>query len=502
MTFRNKLLTLSLASLLVLLLACLLVQRSALRKQGMELTRQTMRSVVLSAENARTSVAGLRTAGAFDQEKLAREAQQSSGYQTTVLYRTIPVVAAFNAIREVAEKEKFDFRVPSRNPRNPNNRPDAREEEILASLETQGQQEYFAVDEKAQQIVYARAIRLTKDCISCHGNPSTSPTGDGKDVLGFRMEGWRDGDLHGAFVLRSGLDRVDAVVMAGMRDVLAWCIPLSLLVLATVYWFLHGVASDVRRIATGLAEGASEVEAASDSLSCGSQELVKGATSQAAAVEEISASAAEIDSAIRTTAEEAAAAAQATVRATARIDEAHASLERMTQSMAEIQASSDNISRITKVIDEIAFQTNILSLNASIEAARAGEAGVGFAVVAEEVRSLAQRCGQAARDIGQLIEDSVKKAEEGRSRVQDVTKAVDAVTEEAITIRSGNESIAQGTMHERESIAMVSQALGQIGEVAQRAAATSEESAAAAHELASQVGVLNTAVASLRDLMA
>src|SRR5207244_10871513 len=107
------------------------------------------------------------------------------------------------------------------------------------------------------------------------------------------------------------------------------------------------------------------------------------------------------------------------------------SLDRMVEQMKEIDTSSNKIARIIKVIDEIAFQTNILSLNAAVEAARAGEAGMGFAVVADEVRNLAQRCSQAAKDTSVLIEESIQHSKTGKVRLDEVAAAMRQVTDSA-----------------------------------------------------------------------
>src|SRR5260370_15413415 len=118
-----------------------------------------------------------------------------------------------------------------------------------------------------------------------------------------------------------------------------------------------------------------------------------------------------------------------------RVSEAKHTLVEIVASMREIGASSDQISKIIRVIDEIAFQTNILALNAAVEAARAGEAGMGFAVVSDEVRNLAQRCAQAAKDTSSLIEDSIKSAGNGNAKLQDVVRSVEEMTKSAAKIK-------------------------------------------------------------------
>src|SRR5207344_3611002 len=119
-----------------------------------------------------------------------------------------------------------------------------------------------------------------------------------------------------------------------------------------------------------------------------------------------------------------------------RVAEANATLADMMTSMQEIGASSGKISKIIKVIDEIAFQTNILALNAAVEAARAGEAGMGFAVVANEVRNLAQRSAQAARDTALLIEEMVAKADDGRAKVDQMAGAIRVITDDATKVKT------------------------------------------------------------------
>jgi len=159
--------------------------------------------------------------------------------------------------------------------------------------------------------------------------------------------------------------------------------------------------------------------------------------------------------------------------------------------MNEINGSSQKISKIIKVIDEIAFQTNILALNAAVEAARAGEAGMGFAVVADEVRNLAQRCAQAARDTASLIEESIAKSNDGKSKVDRVAEAIRGVSAEAEQIKRLVDEVHLGSQEQARGLDQIGKAIAQMQGVGQTNAATAEESAAAAEELTAQSATLN-----------
>src|SRR5262245_17564213 len=154
--------------------------------------------------------------------------------------------------------------------------------------------------------------------------------------------------------------------------------------------------------------------------------------------------------------------------------------------MTAIRESRKKVAKIIKVIDEIAFHTNILALNAAVEAARAGEAGMGFAVVAGEVRNLAQRSAQAAKDTASLLEESIARSQEGAGRVEEVALAIASITENVARVKGMVEEVRQASGQQAQGIDQVTQAIAQMESVTQTTAATAEESAAASEELNAQ----------------
>ncbi len=166
--------------------------------------------------------------------------------------------------------------------------------------------------------------------------------------------------------------------------------------------------------------------------------------------------------------------------------------------MDQIGASSGKISKIIKVIDEIAFQTNILALNAAVEAARAGEAGMGFAVVAEEVRNLAQRSAQAARDTASLIEESILKSTEGSRKLEEVASSIVGITESAGKVKTLVDEVEASSREQAQGIDQISKAVAQMDQVTQKTAANAEESASASEELNAQSQALMAVVKQLQ----
>ena len=266
-------------------------------------------------------------------------------------------------------------------------------------------------------------------------------------------------------------------------------------------FILRGLLRVLRAAMSELGESANQIASAASQLASASQSLAEGASQQAASLEETSSSSEEIHSTARQNTETLNNAAALVADTQQKFAQATEALEQMVRAMAEINASSDKISRIIKVIDEIAFQTNILALNAAVEAARAGNSGMGFAVVAGEVRNLAQRSAQAAKDTAALIEESISKSGEGKLKVDTVAASIRTIAEEAGQVKVLMDQVKCASQEQGRGIALISKAILEMEQTTRRTAANGEESAAAAEQLSAQSDALKHIVFGLKCIV-
>lgn len=260
---------------------------------------------------------------------------------------------------------------------------------------------------------------------------------------------------------------------------------------------IRKLSQTIRLTIEELRQGAQEVTGAAGQIAVASQSLARGSSDQASSLEETAASSQQISSLARRSDDDSRQAAGLVAKFQKNFDEATDDLDQLALAMDEAQAQSGNIFRIIKTIDEIAFQTNILALNAAVEAARAGEAGAGFAVVAEEVRSLAHRSAQAAKDTATLIEESIGKSKGSKVKADEVAAAIRTITHEATGITKLVEAVSAGTCEQTRGIDEIAKAIRQMERVTQATASASEESASAAEELSAQAQALNEIVKRL-----
>ncbi len=258
------------------------------------------------------------------------------------------------------------------------------------------------------------------------------------------------------------------------------------------------MADNTNEVMTNINSASEQVASGSRQLSASSMALSQGATEQASSVEELTASIEEISSQTRLNAQNANQANELAENAKNNAALGNSQMKEMLQAMEEINVSSANISKIIKVIDDIAFQTNILALNAAVEAARAGQHGKGFAVVAEEVRNLAARSANAARETTDMIEGSIRKTEGGTRIAKETAEALNKIVDGVEKVANLVNGIAAASNEQATGIAQVTQGLAQVSQVIQTNSATSEESAAASEELSSQSILLKEMVGKFK----
>lgn len=284
------------------------------------------------------------------------------------------------------------------------------------------------------------------------------------------------------------------LITIGLLTLVSYIVLSFLNVRSVVSRLTHSVSS-LTRSGESSAQNAVQIRQAS-------QTIAKNACELAAFIEETSASMEEMSSVTQQNTESSSNAQGIATSAESTAEKVDNEMVSMVTAMAEIDNSSREITKIVKTIDEIAFQTNILALNAAVEAARAGEAGAGFAIVADEVRSLAQRSAEAVRGTAAIVENSQKKSEEGSLHCTRVKELVSEISKQIKEMRSLSEGVALGSKEQYEGVSQVNEALSRMDRIAQDFSKDSEQSAISSEQMENEVHVLNDEVKALKEVVA
>ena len=258
------------------------------------------------------------------------------------------------------------------------------------------------------------------------------------------------------------------------------------------------MSDNLRSMIGQIRAGVLEVSHAAREISAGNTDLSSRTEEQAAAVGQTAASMEQLGSTVKQNAGNAHSASQLAAKASKNAQAGGQQVQAVVETMQQITQSSKRIADITTVINSIAFQTNILALNAAVEAARAGEQGRGFAVVASEVRNLAQRSAQAAKEIEELIAESVTRVNNGAKLVENTGGTMQAIVQSVSNVHDIMGEIASASDEQSRGISQVSQAVTEMDNTTQQNAALVEQSAAAAHSLEEQAASLTRAISVFR----
>ncbi len=460
--------------------------------------------------------------------------------------KQVPIVAAMKIGEKDADKDFYEFRVFSDEPRKKENQAQSDEMVVFNKfLKDETLTEY--IDDNDKAITVYRPVRLKKDhgCMTCHGDPQTSPWSNGKDILGYKMENWPDNKLHGVFAVKTDLKKF--VAMEESDNHLS---PSTFLVIAIILGGALGIAiaaaiikkpiSTLNEIVASLDNSGTQVNSTSVQIASTSEELAQASHEQASSIQETSSAIDEISAMINSNADNAlksSASSQDSLHIAEKgkevigqmivaIEDINVSnteimnqIENMNNEIKNIVAIIQDIGAKTTVINDIVFQTKLLSFNASVEAARAGEAGKGFAVVAEEVGNLAAMSGKAALEISQMLDKSVKTVEDivvtskssieklvhqGKLKVETGTKIAReseiVLNEIAASINEVSKMIAEissASQEQASGVNEITKAIGLLDQVNQQNSSTSSQSANAASELAAQASQLSEQVKRL-----
>ena len=261
---------------------------------------------------------------------------------------------------------------------------------------------------------------------------------------------------------------------------------------------LEDISSSLNRVIGQINMTAHQVSMGSEHVSTGAQTLSQGAAEQASAIEELATTITEVSDVVQKDAQGAKKASEISLAVEQSIKESNEKMQNMAEAIQRINDQSMEIYKIIKTIDDIAFQTNILSLNASVEAARAGTAGKGFAVVADEVRNLAAKSAEAAHETGELIEQTVEAVQKGTAAADDMAGSLLEVVEQSKEVSKHANMIAVHSEKQAVSMEEIAQGIRQVSSVVQTNSATAQESAAASEQLLEQARILKQLVSKFR----
>ncbi len=418
------------------------------------------------------------------------------------ILKQVPIFASMRVGNENAAAENYAFRVFSNKARNKDNAATQSELEILQKFSSDPNLKEQIVVTDSQVMVY-RPVHLSEaqGCLTCHGHPSKSPWKNGNDILGLPMEDWKDGYLHGVFTIISSKDRVLAAAAQATTNIALWGFAISVLTLLCVYLVLRNPLHSLEEISVVLQGASEQIDAASREISSSSQNLSQSAAQAAAHIQQTSASTEEVNSMASRNAEHIQKATALAREAQGKATQGSEISISLNESMQAITDSSKKISEIINVIDDIAFQTNLLALNASVEAARAGEQGKGFAVVAEAVRSLAQRSVSSAKEISDLIRDTVTQIEEGSGKVGSSGASLGEIVKSVNDLTVLNNEISQASGEQTLGLSQITRSIQELDTLTQSNAVISEESAAASEQLSAQADQMKIVIHRLSKVL-
>lgn len=487
---------------------------------------QRVNDIRREAEEALISKsAGIALMAEATRDRMAKKLQMGvikpfAELDSSQIMEAVPVIMALQVASDKAQEAGYTFRSPKVEPRNPANTPTELERQVLAELESKNLKEKIIVEK--DQIRYFKPIYLTEDCLYCHGDSKGE-----RDVTGGVKEGWRVGEMRGAFEIISSLAETNRAVHRARLSVLAWVTGiLALIVLVSWYVLqknivkplteanafmakvaggdltativvgtsdeigqmvenlnqmsrrLNEIIREIGQSGATLLDSSVQLGTVADDFTIRTKDTAGRTQSVATAAEEMSANMATVAAATEEAATNISLVATATEEMTANINGIVKSTEKAqiitrnavaearsaSEKVDELGAAAVEIGKVTEAITEISEQTNLLALNATIEAARAGEAGKGFAVVANEIKELAKQTAAATGEISARVHSIQGSTEMTVQQIQQITQVIGEVDAIVKSIVTSVEEQSATTTEIAESISQASIGIQEVTE--------------------------------------
>ena len=572
----TRVIAITMSTLTVLGISILIFYANSEKQKVIDSNIYAAKQLLLISESIRSDTIKKWDQGVFSTQHLRQLVQNKSPSEArAIVIATVPVATAWNVVQEKAKESNFRFKAPRSGARNPKNEPDTIEREALTYFKNNpAASEYQYIDDEKSEARYFRPVKLAKQCELCHGNPNTSQAlwgnSNGTDILGYPMENKQQGDLHGAFEIIIPLSNDFAKLQSNIYIAIGLLMATLLVISGTGYFVMNKIiispltslALKLQDISSGdgdltarlniqgksefawvagsfnsfvkkIAKTIDNISVTSEKLATASHQLaeitqqteqgverqLEETTQVATAMEEMTATVLEVArNAVNASEAASAADVEATTgknivtQAMEEINQLATEVDNAANVIHELENDSNTIGEVLGVIQGIAEQTNLLALNAAIEAARAGEQGRGFAVVADEVRTLASRTQNSTLEIQQTIDllqnrakeavtvmdKGKKQAESSVERASSANESITSISERIDTINDMNNQIAGAAEEQTAVAAEINRNINNISEVTNETSIGARNTSEACKELLTLADQLRNSVRQFR----